>query len=375
MMGREEPSNPLAPQSIRKDQRAKHAKATINKVIPAILKADVKARKGIENAELIIDPPPLENNKKTRPSESVTDGGIEIRLEVADTLLAAHRLHNKRGSVAILNMASPLRPGGGVLNGATSQEESLCVRTTLLPSLKEEWYRLPEVGGIWSPDVCVFRLPGHGHDEDRELGKCDRFHVGVVTAAMLRFPDLTEDENSDDQMYANESDRELVNRKMRVVVRILSSKGVERVVLGAWGYGAYGNPMNEVVKAWKRVLLGLPKKSKGKGSDEGWGKLKELVFAIKDATTADRFAKAWGPDLQISQDGDFTKGGDEINEKVDELKAKIEGLESQMSQTKFRMVKERLATIVIELKEQLAEREAEVEEKLQEAEEDSDTAG
>jgi len=38
-------------------------------------------------------------------------------------------------------MASPLRPGGGVLTGATSQEEFLCARTTLYPSLREKFYR------------------------------------------------------------------------------------------------------------------------------------------------------------------------------------------------------------------------------------------
>ncbi len=99
-------------------------------------------------------------------------------------------------------MASPLRPGGGVLNGATSQEESLCARSTLLPSLREECYRLPEIGGICSPDVLVFRVPGAG--EDKELPKAERFYVDVVSSAMIRFPETTE-KNSQGDVDGDES--------------------------------------------------------------------------------------------------------------------------------------------------------------------------
>lgn len=361
-MGRDEPSQGLPPQHVRRDQRAKHAKATINKTIPAILKSDAKARKGIENAELIIDPPENDSSRQI-----TSENQIEMRLEGTDTLSAAHRLHMKHGKIAILNMASPLRPGGGVLNGATSQEESLCIRTTLLPSLREEWYRLPEVGGIWSPDICVFRLPGDETIEgDRELSKGERFHVGVVSAAMLRFPDLIEDEESRAWVYAKESDREIVNRKMRAVMRILASKGVERVVLGAWGCGAYGNPIGEVAKAWKRAILGAQKKSKSKDSGRSWGKLVEVVFAIKDATMADRFVNAWGNDLVISNDQQPEHSQGEIEDGSEELRAKIEELELQMAQTKLPMVKERLGSIVIGLKEQLAEGDIEKEEALPE---------
>lgn len=219
----------------------------------------------------------------------------------------------------------------------------------------------------------MFRRSGQERDdEDQELSKTELFHVGVVTAAMLRFPDLADDESFDGQVYAKESDREIVNRKMRAVVRILSSKGVERAVLGAWGCGAYGNPVGEIVKAWKRVLLGPQKKSRGKDHGESRGKLKEIVFAIKDKATADRFAKAWGAGLQIAGEEESVNVDEEMNDGADELKAKIEELESQMTQTKFPMVKERLASIVIGLKEQLADRETEEEEELQEIEEKAD---
>lgn len=355
-MGRPDPSNPLAPQAFRKDQRAKHARATINKTIPMILASDARARNGVESAELIVDPPPVEEDMSRR--RSVLDDQSkacilpEVRLEVADTLSATHRLSRKKGNIAILNMASPLRPGGGVLNGATSQEESLCVATTLLPSLKEEWYRLPDVGGIFSPDVCVFRLPGNGDEAERELGKTQRFHVGVVSAAMLRFPDVVEGDHG--MLYTNEQDREMVGRKMRAVLRILKSKRVERVVLGAWGCGAYGNPVGEVAKAWKRVILGSQKKARVRGGDECCYGLKEVVFAIKERKIAEQFAAHWGLEFEADDGSRPVSNVDEADAQ-NELTSKIQELEVQVSQTQIPMVKERLENILSGLQAQLAE--------------------
>ena len=323
-----------------------------------ILASDARARNGVESAALIIDPPQVEEDISRRRSVLDDQGGArnvpEVRLEVADTLLAAYRLSRKKGNVAILNMASPLRPGGGVLNGATSQEESLCVTTTLLPTLKEEWYRLPDVGGIFSPDVCVFRLPGNGEEVERELGKMQRFHVGLVSAAMLRFPDVVE--GNQGMRYANEQDREIVGRKMRAVLRILKSKGVERVVLGAWGCGAYGNPVEEIAKAWKRVILGSQKKAQVRDGEEGCYGLKEIVFAIKERKIAEQFAAHWG--LEFEADDERLPGSDVDEREADaqnELTSKIQELEIQISQTQIPMVRERLENILSGLQAQLAE--------------------
>ncbi|EON96958.1 putative tigr02452 family protein [Phaeoacremonium minimum UCRPA7] len=232
---------------------------------------------------------------------------VDISLRVTDTLQAAHELSisavgaaSHRARVAILNMASPLRPGGGVLSGASSQEEWLCTRTTLYPSLREEFYRLPEVGGVYTPDVLVFRS---WDSAASELDKKDRFYVDVITAAMLRFPDI--EGEGGEAGYAEQKDRDLVISKMRAVLRIVRSKGVDKVVLGAWGCGAYGNPVREIARAWRRVLLGARSRRdpvvKRKGLiDEGWDGL-EVVFAIKDSRMAEHFAKEFGDGIVVEQ--------------------------------------------------------------------------
>ena len=264
-----------------RDDRAKKAKTTINKTIPALLKGNPRARQGVESAELIVEPPPP-------PSTANQDGAVptvSIRVLASDTLAAAAKLRGPR--IAVLNMASPLRPGGGVLTGATSQEESLCCRTTLYPSLKESFYRLPEIGVVYTPDVLVFRDPN-----EEDLDKEHMFYIDVITAAMLRFPDV--EGEGDATRYAEEKNREVAVRKMRTVMRVLRMKGANGIVLGAWGCGAYGNPVGEIARAWKRVLLG-----KGKSrTPEIWEGL-EVVFAVKDLKMAQEFAGHFQEGLEL----------------------------------------------------------------------------
>lgn len=95
------------------------------------------------------------------PSSS-TSGSVKSRPKISvvqsDTLDAAQVFVNPRikdRKIAVLNMASFLRPGGGVINGAIAQEESLCLRSTLYTALDEKFYRLPKFGGLYTRDILV----------------------------------------------------------------------------------------------------------------------------------------------------------------------------------------------------------------------------
>ena len=253
----------------RRDARAKSAKAFINKTIPEVLRRNARARQGIANTTVIVN-----------PAKAVSPSTASVTFRVCDTLLAAEELAQDGSRVAILNMASPLRPGGGVLTGATSQEESLCSRTTLYPSLREEFYRLPDVGGVYTPDVLVLNT-------EQDLAPRERFYVDVVSAGMLRMPDVQ------GGRYVEDKDREMAVCKMRAVMRMARQGGVNRLVLGAWGCGAYGNPTAEIARAWKKVLTGG---KRGVENAEGWQGL-QVVFAIKERRLADVFADEFGIDL------------------------------------------------------------------------------
>ncbi|KAF7535743.1 hypothetical protein G7054_g5123 [Neopestalotiopsis clavispora] len=368
-MGRTEPSKGLAPPSFRRDARAKKAKATLNKVIPALLSSHPRAKRGSEASELIVEPPAPKsaskaNDKDKHDNSSPPNDGPELFLEVGDTLTVARSLlrdhetdkddlSNKEARVAILNMASPLSPGGGFVNGASSQEESLCMRTTLLPSLKDEFYRLPELGAVYTPDVLVFR-----DESGEDLEKRDRWFVDCVSAAMLRMPETEVNEESGRGKYVNSSDRDTILQKMRIVMRVFQAKGARKVVLGAWGCGAYGNPVGEIAAAWSKVLLGGRNKAKAK--KETWSGIKEVVFAIKDPSLAEGFAAAFGPGLTrreaedaASEDEPEGDGDDVEALRLKELQAKISELEVRMEQTANVQVKSGLGGILAGLKSQL----------------------
>lgn len=144
------------------------------------------------------------------------------------------------------------------------------------------------MGGVYTSDVLVF---GSADDDAHELPKPDWFFVDVVTTAMLRMPDVERGEGED--RYAEDKDREAAVDKMRAVLRMCKSKGAGRLVLGAWGCGAYANPVGEVARAWKRVLLGTAKKP-----GEAWDGL-EVVFAIRDTKMAKEFATRFGDGLEV----------------------------------------------------------------------------
>jgi hypothetical protein len=133
----------------RRAERALRANETINKAVPEVLRASPRARHGIHKSDLIVDPP-ASTSTTTATTAGPIGTHIKIRIQCTDTLGAAAKLSERpfaarrtaapskpqtRPNVVVLNMASPMRPGGGFLDGANSQEEFLCARTSLYPSL------------------------------------------------------------------------------------------------------------------------------------------------------------------------------------------------------------------------------------------------
>jgi uncharacterized protein (TIGR02452 family) len=246
-------------QALSRVDRARLAKETINKTIPSLLTSYPRARAGVASAQLLRDLSQATSSQTCRPNVRVID---------CDTLDAAQELHTNYPSdrIAVLSMASPLRPGGGVLTGATSQEESLCMRSTLFPSLRDEFYRLPDDAVIFTSDVLVFRA-----QDLSPMQMSDRFFVDIISCAAPRFPEV------EDGRYVVEADREAITKKIRLFLRAAMMKGCKRIVLGALGCGAYANPAQEVAVIFKRVICGKSKRN----SDETWGGLEEIVFAIR----------------------------------------------------------------------------------------------
>ncbi|MGW2856603.1 TIGR02452 family protein, partial [Streptomyces sp. NPDC001215] len=203
------------------------------------------------------------------------------------SLEAARRLLDRSGEpVAVLNFASARNPGGGFLNGAQAQEESLCRASALYACVREvrEFYDHHRTDRdvfytdrvIHSPAVPVFR-------DDRGRLLEEPYRVGFLTAAapnagvvLRRTPER-----------AAELPRALAARAERVL-ETAAACGYRRLVLGAWGCGVFRNEPAQVAGAFHGLLVG--------GRFEG--AFDEVVFAVLDrtsgTTTRSAFERTFG---------------------------------------------------------------------------------
>lgn len=202
----------------------------------------------------------------------------EIKVLGMDTFDATRLMGS---DCAVLNMASYRQPGGGVENGAMAQEEELCRRSTLLRSLYlsiplgyyyfqekmatrkdgKEIYPLGTYQGIYTKNVTVFK---DSSGEYRKLAS--PFMCNVITLPALANPELNKDKT-----YKDKS-RFIMIAKIRQILRIALSTGNTKIILGAFGCGAYHNPPMEVAKLFKQVFA----------EKEFRGKFEKIWFAIID---------------------------------------------------------------------------------------------
>ncbi|GAA1456629.1 TIGR02452 family protein [Nocardiopsis exhalans] len=210
---------------------------------------------------------------------SAPPGGRDTRFEVTgeSTLAAARRVvAQEPGRVAALNFASARKPGGGVVNGAKAQEESLARASALYDSL----IRCPEFYDhhvanrsllytdrvIWSPSVPVYR-------DDRAGWLPEAVAVDFLTAAA---PNLRMIERNQPELRLLVP--EALDRRARAVLAVAAHHGAKRLVLGAWGCGVFGNRPAAVAAAFGKHLL----------DGEFAGVFERVVFAVLDRDEAVR---------------------------------------------------------------------------------------
>lgn len=175
----------------------------------------------------------------------------------------------KGQKVCVHNFASASNPGGGVVNGASAQEECLCRCSTLYPCLAtdEMWKRFYEPHRrahdpihnddiIFTPDITVFKTDtGNPVLMDEE----DWYKVDVVTCAApnLRAMPSNSYNSGDGNKAVKVSDKELQaihEKRLRRILDVALMNGDEVVILGAFGCGAFMNDPYVVAKASKNVI-------------------------------------------------------------------------------------------------------------------------
>ncbi|TYK46118.1 TIGR02452 family protein [Actinomadura decatromicini] len=199
------------------------------------------------------------------------DPGTETRIEVTGetTLAAAHRLRAQGTVPFALNFASAKNPGGGFLKGAHAQEEGLARSSGLYASLRSarEYYDFHRAQGdllysdhmIYSPSVPVFR-----DDEGRLLEQ-------PYEVAFLTSPAPNRGAIRDEAKAA--LIREVLHRRARKVLAVAVANDHQRLVLGAWGCGVFGNDPVEVAEVFADLL---------RPAGEFDGRFEHVVFAVWD---------------------------------------------------------------------------------------------
>lgn len=264
---------PRPPNFLNREARRQLAETTLATTIPDLLASDPRADAGVKSTALVT------NLSKLPPEHDEAPLPV-IFVSPTDTYSTgrALQLQSPGSKVAVLNFASPKNPGGGFLKGASAQEENLCLRSTLFPAITiKKFHPMPVVSCLYTSDICVFR---DGDNLRKDLAPEDRYYLDVITSGMVASPKVK------DGRYEIPEVRELVRKKIRLVMRLCVDKGVQKVVLGAWGCGAYRNPLQEIVEAFKEVLT---------DGQEHWEGVEEVVFAILDrGDMAERFKELWG---------------------------------------------------------------------------------
>lgn len=194
-----------------------------------------ETKEAIKNTEVIINGASLLREKGNKEQKiRVTHKGS---VPVIEGVVTPSR-------VAVLNFADALTPGGLVWEGEITQEEDLCRCSNLYPCISQDKVFDDYYGYnrslendiysdrlIYSKDVLFFK------DEDYWCipikTKCD-----VITCPAPV-------ECSDKQVFIN---------RIKCIIGAAYSKGVDTLVLGAWGTGAFGNDSYLVATAFKEVL-------------------------------------------------------------------------------------------------------------------------
>ncbi|MCD0462302.1 TIGR02452 family protein [Roseiconus lacunae] len=199
-------------------------------------------------------------------SASPTDENQTIRVVDGTTQVVAQTMA-AQGDVALLNFASARNPGGGFLNGAKAQEEDLCRCSGLYPCLNQcmDYYETNRGQSsllytdhmIFSPLVPFFKTRGTG-----EL-LAEPFFASVITApAPNSGPFLRGNPDATEEL------EQTFERRWRNVLRISRDQGVKRLLLGAWGCGAFGGDPVMASRTAKSAI------------EKDGGGIDEIVFAI-----------------------------------------------------------------------------------------------
>ncbi|KAJ7652569.1 hypothetical protein B0H17DRAFT_1214931 [Mycena rosella] len=208
------------------------------------------------------------------------------------TTLDAARGVSEQGykPIGVLSFASAEQPGGGFINGANAQEESIARSSTLYASLMthtaQQFYTLHTSDGrngfythamVYSPEVVVFRR------DDGEMVL--PMMIDVLTSPAVHVY-LVRKHMAGTAGTAIETDiKNTMRERMARILFLFERRQVPHLVLGSFGTGVFQNDVAMVAQIWAELLCGPSARFERS--------FHHVVFAVIDNPTYLRFTRAF----------------------------------------------------------------------------------
>jgi uncharacterized protein (TIGR02452 family) len=141
----------------------------------------------------------------------ITFGPISPIHVLKQDCIVASSLVSRYGKICVLNMANPNVHGGGVRSGDKAQEEDLCRRSNLYPSLTDTKYPIASTRILYTKGVLFFKAPDYKYMPIPL--PCD-----VVSVASFRLPS---------QRSLTESERYTLLSKIRLMFLLMYKNGIK----------------------------------------------------------------------------------------------------------------------------------------------------
>ncbi|MDU1890142.1 MAG: TIGR02452 family protein [Dysgonomonas sp.] len=207
-----------------------------------------------------------------------------ITVRNCTTMQAAEGEINEGGHIACLNFASAKNPGGGFLNGAKAQEESLSRGSALYPTQTKFFKEMYEHNRsrdtylysdrmIYSPQVVFFK------DDNEELLE-KPYLMDVLTSPAVNIGAIEQNNRPHELAKAEQVTLERINRMLSV----FALHEVDTLILGAWGCGVFRNKPIAMANYFGGFLAkgGIYSKC-----------FKKVIFAVYDRSKDQRIINAF----------------------------------------------------------------------------------
>lgn len=192
------------------------------------------------------------NNSDFKPIAAESKICIHSCENIDSYALARKRIAEGISKILVLNLASPVHPGGGVRRGARAQEEDLCRKSSLLLSLESKAARKyydynKSLHSFMGSDALMLTPNVEIIKDENGVLLDDTVIVSVLTCAAPKV-------SFGKEGLGEAAYRQLVYDRIVGMLKSAAFFGYRHLILGAWGCGAYDNDASVISDLFRRAL-------------------------------------------------------------------------------------------------------------------------